>query len=216
LESKTLKNGHFILAKAASVIICVAGLASQAQASVFQADGLFADGSTLGGTLTIDTNVGAVTASDLTISGAGTFSTIVFQQNFGSPLGYSVIADNDIGTEEFSFGLVTDSLVGYAGGDLCSESSVGCFSSNYYPISSSFDQVALSNGRLIGESSAVPEPGALSFWSTPFALGLLFYRRARSRDYSGVKAWTDSKPNRHRSRDDGGKFPGTNHAEMFS
>jgi hypothetical protein len=187
LESKTLKKIRFTASTAASVAICLASLASQAHATVFKADGFFSDGASLGGTLTVDTTLGEVTESDLTIAGAGIFSTIEFQSSFGPVLGYSVVVDNVAGTEEFSFGLLTDTLVGYAGGDLCSDSSVGCFSSNYYPIVSPFDGVSLSSGRLIGESAAVPEPAALSCVSTFFALFLVFCHWFRNRNHSCVK-----------------------------
>jgi hypothetical protein len=179
-----LKNLRFTLSTAASVVISLVSFASQGHATVFQAEGLFSDGSILGGTLSIDTNTGTVTASDLTIGVLGTFSTIIFQANSGSPLGYSVIADNAAGTEEFSFGLVTDSLVGYGGGDLCSQGTVGCFSSNYYPILDPFDQTALSTGRVIGASAAAPEPAFLFLCGTPFAFGLLCFHWCRKPDHS--------------------------------
>jgi hypothetical protein len=160
-------------------VISLVSFASQGRATVFQADGLFGDGSVLGGTLSIDTNIGTVTASDLTIGAAGTFSTIVLQGNFGPGLGYSVVADNAAGTEEFSFGLLTDSLVGYAGGDLCSDRSIGCFSSIYYPISDPSTSTSLSSGSLVGPSAATPEPAFLFLCGAPFAMGLVCYNSRR-------------------------------------
>jgi len=183
-----LRNTRFILRAARPIILCLASLAPQAFATDFQATGLFTNGATLGGTLTIDTNVGTVTASDLTISGAGTFSTLISQINYGPPVFYSVVADNIAGTEEFSFGLLADSLVGYTGGDFCGDSNGGsCLSSVFYPISDPFNQVSLSNGTLIGTSGVAPEPAALSFLGTAFAVGLMFHYGSRKRNGSSVK-----------------------------
>jgi len=183
-----LRKTRFILRAARPIVLCLVSFAAQAYATDFQATGLFTDGSTLGGTLTIDTNVGTVTASDLTISGAGTFSTLVFQFNYGAPAFYSVIADNTAGTEEFSFGLLADSLVGYTGGDFCGDSNGGsCLSSVFYPTSDPSNQVSLSNGSLTGTSGVAPEPAALSFLGTAFAVGLMFHYGSRKRNGSSVK-----------------------------
>jgi len=177
-----------MLLTAAAVVISAVSFASQGHATVFQADGLFSDGSVLGGTLSIDTIAGTVTASDLTIGAAGTFSTIAFQFNFGSPVGYSVRVDNVAGTQEFSFGILTDSLVGYAGGDLCGENSIGCFSSIYYPLLDPSDSTALSSGGLIGPSAGAPEPAFLFLCGAPFAFGLLCFNSRRKHNHSCAKA----------------------------
>ena len=182
-----MRNTRFILRAVRPIILCLVSLATQAYATDFQATGLFANGATLGGTLTIDTNVGTVTASDLTISGAGTFSTLISQFNYGPPVFYSVIADNAAGTEEFSFGLLADSLVGYTGGDFCGDSNGSCFSSVFYPTSDPSNQVSLSSGSLIGTSGAAPEPTTLSFLGIAFAAGLMFHYGGRKRNGSSVK-----------------------------
>lgn len=182
-----MKNLCFVLPTVASVVLGLMSFVTQAGATTFRADGLFSDGAALSGTLSIDTNVGTVTAADLMIKGVGTFSTISLQFNFGSPVFYSVVVDDAAMTEEFSFGLLTDTLVGYAGGDLCSESTVGCFSSTYYPFSNPGDQVALSSGSLtsgIGVSDAAPEPTTLSFLGVAFALGLTIHRWGRRHNSS--------------------------------
>jgi hypothetical protein len=176
-----LKSIRFILSAIGPIVFCLASFTSQAHATVFEASGLFADGAALGGTLTIDTNAGKVSSSDLTISGAGTFSTLVFQFNFGFPVFYSVIVDDSAGTKEFSFGLLTNNLVGYTGGDFCSDSNGGCLTSVYYPTSAPLDEVRLSTGILIGPSGVAPEPEMLSFWGTAFAVGFFLYPSVRER-----------------------------------
>ena len=174
-----MKNLRSTLFIAASVVISLMSFASQGRATVFQANGLFDDGSVLAGTLSIDTNIGTVTASDLTIGAAGTFSAIILQGNFRPGLGYSVVADNAAGTEEFSFGLLTDSLVGYAGGDMCSDSNIVCFSSIFYPISDPSASTSLSSGSLVGPFAATPEPAFLFLCGIPFAIGLLYFNSRR-------------------------------------
>jgi hypothetical protein len=178
---QSLKNLRFIISAVGPVVFCLATFTPLASATEFQASGIFNDGALLGGTITIDGNAGMVTASNLTISGAGTFSTIVFQANLGPAAFYSVIADNSIGTEAFSFGILADSLVGFSGGDFCGVSNGNCFVSVYYPLSHPLNEISLSNGNLVGPSGVAPEPAAISFWGTVLAGSIMLYQYRRQR-----------------------------------
>jgi hypothetical protein len=149
---------HFASSALAPLTFYLVSFASQASATVFQATGTFDNGALLGGALTIDVNDGAITASSLTITGAGTFSAILFQDHSGPPIFYSVLADNTAGSEEFSFGLFADSLIGFNGGSFCAADTGACLASVYYPLSDPFNQSSLLSGNLAG---ATPEPSAL-------------------------------------------------------
>ena len=174
-----MKNTRVFFCAAGFVVLCLAPFTSQAHATTFQAEGVFADGATLGGVLTIDTNTGSVVSSGLTISGAGIFSTLISQANVGAPLFYSVVVDNTEASEEFSFGLLANTLVGYSGGNLCSNNTGNCFASVYYPIPDRLRQVSLLSGSLIEPSGIAPEPAGLSFCIIAFAIGALIFNRRK-------------------------------------
>jgi hypothetical protein len=179
LENRVLKNTRLILCAVGLVSLCLAPFASPTYATTFQAQGVFADGATLDGVLTIDTNSGSVVSSGLTISGVGTFSTLISQANFGAPLFYSVVVDNTVSSEEFSFGLLANTLVGYSGGNLCSNTTGNCFASVYYPIPDRLRQVSLLSGSLLEPSGLAPEPAGLSFCATGFVIGALIFNRRK-------------------------------------
>lgn len=183
VEGTKLKNLPHIISNIGFIVLSLASFAPQVSATVFQASGVFDDGAILAGTIAVDVSAGIVSESNLTISGAGTFSTIIFQQNFGPPAFYSVIVDNSTSSEEFSFGLVTDTLVGFSGGNFCSDSNADCLTSVYYSTSDPFNQISLSSGEV---RAAVPEPAMLSFLGTLFvACTVLFqyFRRSKTRFY---------------------------------
>jgi hypothetical protein len=168
-----LKNLHRVISTVGFIVLSLASFAPQASATVFQASGVFDDGAILGGAITVDASAGIVSESNLTISGAGTFSTIIFQGNFGPPAFYSVIVDNSTSSEEFSFGLVTDTLVGFSGGNFCGDSNADCLASVYYATSDPLNQISLSNGEA---RAAVPEPAMLSFWGTLFVACMVLFQ----------------------------------------
>jgi hypothetical protein len=176
VESTKLKSLHCFISTVGLIILSLASFAPPASATVFQASGVFEDGAILGGTIAIDTSAGLVSESNLTISGAGTFSTIIFQSNFGPPAFYSVIVDNSTLSEEFSFGLVTDTLVGFTGGNFCSDSTADCLASVYYSTSDSLNQISLSNGEV---RAVAPEPAMLSFWGTLFVACIVLFQYHR-------------------------------------
>ena len=172
----------YLLKVAGPIAFCLAGLGSEAHATVLTATGTFSNGSVLTGTVTIDPGIGVITASDLIISGVGEFANIVSQFNFGPPVYYSAVINDTTQTDQLSLGLLADSLIGYTGGDLCSENTGACFASVYYPISNPIDEVTLVSGILHGGSAAVPEPSSLclSFSALAICFLLLKYRIPRA------------------------------------
>lgn len=90
---------------------------------VFNASGTFQDGSSLSGTLSIDTIAGAVVSGDLKISGnPADFTTLDAQNPFGSPAPflYLVYFENGEPTNNWlGLGFPPASLSGYSGGVLC-------------------------------------------------------------------------------------------------
>ncbi len=160
------------LREVAFVVFCLAAVAGNARATVFTASGTFSDGSTLSGTLAIDTGLGLITASDLVVNGVGEFVDIISQDNFGPPLYYSASINDLTQTEHLSLGLFADSLVGYVGGDICSQGTGACFPSVFSSISDSFDETSLVSGTL---QVASPEPASVGLSAGFFAVGFLMF-----------------------------------------
>jgi hypothetical protein len=132
----------------------VAGAAGQAGAGLmtFAASGTFAEGGALGGTVTIDTTTGALTAVDLMATVTHTFR---FTTNIGGVPDYAgsglfvIVADDPSGGYPIGlFGLPVSSLVGYAGGPISGASTI------FFPDGST---VGLTNGNL----APVPEPSGI-------------------------------------------------------
>jgi hypothetical protein len=161
------------LREIAFIVFCLAAVAGDARGTVFTASGTFSDGSALSGTLAIDTGLGVITASDLVVDGVGEFVNIVSQDNFGPPLYYSASINDSIQTENLSLGLFADSLVGYVGGDICSQGTGACFPSVFSPISDPSDETSLVSGTL---QVASPEPASVGLSAGAFAVGLLMFR----------------------------------------
>lgn len=87
--------------------------------TTFNVSGTFADGTVLGGTVTIDTTSGTATAANLTLTGpiTGTMTVI------GSPGGGTGYVDFGVsaasGYPQMSFLVAGDSFKGYTGGAMC-------------------------------------------------------------------------------------------------
>jgi hypothetical protein len=115
---------RFILTSA--VLGLMAGAAAQARADLttFTAEGTFQDGATLGGTLTIDTSIGTVTAANLTVGGSYmlTLATIQSQAEVSTGVYLVEVGETAIGLPQLALGIPVSSLVAYAGGDLLSQS----------------------------------------------------------------------------------------------
>lgn len=127
-----MKLRFFLLALA--ILLCASGAYAQ---TVFNVSGSFIDGPTLGGTITINTATGVVTAVNLTLSApyAGAYTVIDSQGWNGTYFGIPVsTAANPTGLPQINLLLPPSTLVGYAGGTVCSNS-VPCthISSGFFP-----------------------------------------------------------------------------------
>lgn len=146
-----------ILALATFTLVSSISLASRADAAVFVADGVFDDGSTLSGTVTIDTVAGLFTAINLVVGSPSSlaFGVNIDQGSFGAPFFYSVFVSNIAGTYDFNFGIPLNSIVGYTGGSLCSlETEPTCTTSTFKNLVTGDFGPDLVRGTL----SQVPEP----------------------------------------------------------
>jgi len=94
------------------IAVCLAVLSTACVAhanTVFDASGVFSDGSVLSGTLIINTTTGSITGSDLIVTGVDnfTFVNIVNQSYTQVPGDYNVGDRNAASTEDFNFDLPT-------------------------------------------------------------------------------------------------------------
>lgn len=164
-----------ILTLATFTLVSSISLASRADAAVFIADGLFQDGSTLSGTVTIDTVAGLFTAIDLVVGPPGnlTFGVNIDQGSFGAPFFYSVFVQNVAATYDFNFAVPLDSIVGYTGGSLCSlETEPTCLTSTFQNLITGEFGPDLVRGSL----SQVPEPATAAL-AASVLVGLWAIRR---------------------------------------
>jgi hypothetical protein len=157
----------------------------------FLASGIFQDGSTLGGTILIDTTAGSVISGDLTITGhVADFTTFDFQRTWplASPFLYETSFENgQLTGNNLIFLFPPVSLVGYSGGILCGITTTCLDAANmqYYSNfntrsgGSSTDFVELDHGSLV----AAPEPSTAAMCLIVLFLVVLETgRRLRSRE----------------------------------
>ncbi len=98
-------------------------------ATLYAVSGTFTDGGTLGGTVTIDTTTGAVTAANIT---ATIMETLNFSTNVGAipdfPIsGYTTIAADSVSPDAYPLILLAEhvsSFVGYNGGPIKQQSNI--------------------------------------------------------------------------------------------
>ena len=114
-----------LFASASTVVatLLVAPIAASASPVTFDLDGIFLSGSSLGGTLTIDTATGVATAADVAIGPPAslTFGVIEGQRQNG-PATLITIGDGGA-LADLDIALPRASLIGYAGGGLCTSPS---------------------------------------------------------------------------------------------
>ena len=107
-----------LTAAALAILLCVSS-AHGASVTLYLT-GTFADGATLGGTITIDNTAGTVTAQNVTISPPDAGAFTVSQGNSSGGLYYDVGLGTTGGIyPSLSMALATTTLVGYTGGPLC-------------------------------------------------------------------------------------------------
>jgi hypothetical protein len=129
---------------------------------VFNLSGEFANGSTLSGTVTVDTNAGSATAIDAAADGFE-FKTLTGQGSDG--LAYTVNADAAGNAAQLSLVFGVHSLVGYGGSSLSPDTTLNGMSLK-------------GGGANPAESSPVPEPSTWALLVAGFAgLGVLFAKR---------------------------------------
>ncbi len=147
----------------------MAGAAAPARADLiatFTAEGTFADGATLGGTLTIDTSIGTVTAANLTVGAPDSLTFVAVQDQLVVSNGFTQV---DVGEAEFTIPSIeldipVTSMVAYAGGALIgmtiNQNYGGNTSTLFLPAHGGrgYVELGLQSGSL---SVAVPEPSTL-------------------------------------------------------
>ena len=153
---------RFVLTSA--VLALLAGAAARARADLtltFNAAGTFEDGATLGGTLTIDTTSGMVTAANLTV-GAPQSLTFIYIQN--TVITSAATTEIDLGSPGYDpaqitlyMYLPTTTLTGYLGGPLDPGTGISVF--HTYGLHSYYSYDELVGGGSL--NVAVPEPSTL-------------------------------------------------------
>jgi PEP-CTERM motif-containing protein len=134
----------------------------------FFATGVTANNSTLSGTLTIDPVSGAFLALDLTMSGPLSFSVDVLGAFSQGPGETSIVGVSGPNSPQITIDLPVSTLVGYAGGSICTG---GCPVNSIAAISDTNNSFFTS-----GSLTAVPEPASLALAGGAL-LGLAMLRR---------------------------------------
>jgi hypothetical protein len=157
---------------AAFVLVCCIGLVPALHAGVaeFQLSGTFLDSTPVSGTFTVDTTAGVVLSADFLYLGQ-TFSTILAQGPFDCcgdpnslPIGYALFAgtsNQDLPALHFLLSGTTakDSLVGYMGGNVCSNNTpCGPDSDQHFWESAYHDPNNNVVGLMSGSTAPAPEP----------------------------------------------------------
>jgi hypothetical protein len=196
-------------------------------------DGTFASGATMSGTLVIDTATGSLVSADLTYTLGG--SSVSFDRTFFGqgtipalfgvffPLTVAGVVDgpenplaNPPVVDEFDLILPAASLVGYAGGPLCTDGSVGgvycggAVFSEYAGRVNFLGNDVMTNGNLVS-FAATPEPPEFVLTLTGAALcafiGFERFRRVQagatkaSSHSFGKRSWLPGQPCTARRRD---------------
>jgi hypothetical protein len=144
-------------------------------ATTFYASGSLVDGSIVSGTLDIDTILGTATGVNIAISAPTSllFNVVEAQGQIGPTL-YQIQTGLASPLPDFNVILPLASLVGYAGGNLCSTSNVAGCPSLTGIFFGGGNTVALQQGAL----TAAPEPSTWALFGGGLATLLIRRRRA--------------------------------------
>ena len=141
--------------------------ATCANAEVFKASGTFDDGATLSGTITVDTSVGTITASDLSVSAPDSVDFVddIYAQH-GNGAEYVFGSKN--GDNFLEISLAVGSLVGYTGSQINNFSVFSNPNSGYntYVTAGEFTP------------APAPEPATVWLFGSTLAVGWLLRRRS--------------------------------------
>lgn len=156
------------------VSLCVLAPSMHAGLVTFATSGVTQNGSVLTGDIVIDTATGAVSSLSLTMTGAFSFTVNTFDAGFSGPNSgsYSISGYNGTTFPFVSLDISATTLVGYAGGSLCT---VG---STCNGASSSAGASATTSGFVSGSLTETPEPASLALVGGAM-LGLIALKRRR-------------------------------------
>jgi hypothetical protein len=159
-----------VRAIAAAVAVCTIGTGSALAGSmVFDVSATFQGGYDLSGTITINTSTGVVSSPDLSMTSIGSFTSISSQgpNNKVGDLYEVFLGTASLGTALY---FDTESLVGYSGGQLTSNSAF-LDSPTIYDIT----------GTGMVTLASVPEPSSWVLAATAAVGGLIAMRRRKRR-----------------------------------
>ena len=193
-----LLGGLAVTAPAAhgNIVFGVSGVAPQAIGHV-----------TLSGTITIDTAFGSVVSGSLTMSSGVSFTGFTVTSPFsGVGLG-NVYEITFGGGPQVRLFLPTPTLVGYAGGGICTVSPCNgmALGNTSYATDASLRQVDFTSGTLTGPPPPVPEPAAIGMVGLGLAMLKLVRRKRRACEH---RAETQGLSNIETGADRGKGVPG--------